>query len=91
MLWEVAESTNVIKTTLETAKNDDVSFRYRICLLDNISLRTINILKQTPSLIKLTRKWGKAVSGAAGGKVGSNRDLVRGIQSYLGTYAFSPN
>ena len=81
-MWEVAESINVIKkNTLKTAKKNDVSFRYWIWLLVNFSLRTINILKQTPPLIELARKWGKTVSNAACRKVSGDRDRVRGIKS----------
>lgn len=63
------------------SKKDDISFRYWIWLLVNVSLRTINILKQPPPLIKLARMWGKAVSNAACGKVSGDRGLVRGIKS----------
>lgn len=58
-----------------------MSFRYWIWLLINISLRTMNIEKQTPPLIKLARKWGKAVSNAANKKVSGDKGLVRGIKS----------
>lgn len=50
-------------------------------MLINISLRTMNIEKQTPPLIKLARKWGKAVSNAANKKVSGDKGLVRGIKS----------